>query len=283
MTYAYKQHPDRDHTELVYQCRLPLSTQTLRFLTSLLSAHLKKIGSRWRKLPVGRIAVIGLAALRHDQRLADLAGAVDVSRTTVDRWLKETIDLLAAKAPRLERVLAKIAREGGSVVLLDGSLIPTQRRAGLPIRRRWSAKHKRHGLLGIALTDTRGRLLWTSTARPARGSEITACRHDDLVGRLRAAGLTAIAALGFVGLDDSGPDTDPAVITGYKRPKGKKLPRSPADRRSSRQTGPDNQHEYDITRPRHPRDLHIQDEHNSVTEGFDDPELVQDGPRARSS
>ncbi|MFI9207864.1 transposase family protein [Streptomyces sp. NPDC053253] len=168
--------------------------------------------------------MIGLAALRHDQRLADLAGAVDVSRTTLDRWLKETIDLPAAKAPRLERVLAKIAREGGSVVLLDGSLIPTQRRVGLPIRRRWSAKHKRHGLLGIALTDTRGRLLWTSTARPARGSEITACRHDDLVGRLRAAGLTAIADLGFVGLDDSGPDTDPAVITGYKKRKGKKLP-----------------------------------------------------------
>ncbi|MFB7590252.1 transposase family protein [Streptomyces sp. NPDC056169] len=216
--------PTGDHTELVYQCRLPLSTHTLRFLTSLLSAHLKKIGSRWRKLPVGRIAVIGLAALRHDQRLADLAGAVDVSRTTLDRWLKETIDLLAAKAPRLERVLAKIAREGGSVVLLDGSLIPTQRRAGLPIRRRWSAKHKRHGLLVIALTDTRGRLLWTSTARPARGSEITACRHDDLVGRLRAAGLTAIADLGFVGLDDSGPDTAPAVSTGYKKPKGKKLP-----------------------------------------------------------
>ncbi|MEU7515949.1 transposase family protein [Streptomyces sp. NPDC042898] len=168
--------------------------------------------------------MIGLAALRHDQRLADLAGAVDVSRTTLDLWLKETIDLLVAKAPRLERVLAKIACEGGSVVLLDGSLIPTQRRAGLPIRRRWSAKHKRRGLLGIALTDTRGRLLWTSAARPARGSEITACRHDDLVGRLRAAGLTAIADLGFVGLDDSGPDTDPAVITGYKKPKGKKLP-----------------------------------------------------------
>ncbi|MBR8642188.1 transposase [Streptomyces tuirus] len=214
--------PAGDHTELVYQCRLPLSTQTLTFVTRLLGAHLKKIRSRWRKLPTGRIAVIVLAALRHDQRLADLAGGNHVSRTTVDRWLKEMINLLAAKAPRLERVLAKIARKGGSVVLLDGSLIPTQRRTCLPIRRRWSAKRKRHGLLVIALTDVKGRLLWTSTARPARGSEISACRHDDLVGRLREAGLAAIADLGFVGLDD---DTgDPAVITGYKRPKGKQLP-----------------------------------------------------------
>ncbi len=214
--------PAGDRSELVYQCRLPLSTRTLTFLTGLLSARLKRIRSRWRKLPAGRIAVIVLAALRHDQRLSDLAGGNDVSRTTVDRWLKEMIGLLAAKAPRLERVLAKIAREGGSVVLLDGSLIPTQRRTGLPMRRRWSAKHKRHGLLVIALTDVRGRLLWTSTARPARGSEITACRHDDLVGRLREAGLAAIADLGFVGLDDE--MGDPAVITGYKKPKGKKLP-----------------------------------------------------------
>ncbi|MFF4021148.1 transposase family protein [Streptomyces sp. NPDC001843] len=220
-----KSIPAGEHSELVYQCRLELSTQTLTFLTGLLSAHLKKIRSRWRKRPAGRIAVIVLAALRHDQRLADLASGNDLSRTTVDRWLKEMIDLLAARAPRLERVLAKIAREGGSVVLIDGSLIPTQRRTGHPMKCRWSAKHKRHGLLVIALTDVKGRLLWTSTARPARGSEITACRHDDLVGRLRAAGLAAIADLGFVGLDGGGDDSsDPAVITGYKKPKGKKLP-----------------------------------------------------------
>ncbi|WP_328753016.1 transposase [Streptomyces sp. NBC_00285] len=213
--------PAGDHSEVVHQGRLPLSTQTLRYLTGLLSAHLKKFGSRWRKLPAGRIAVLVLAALRHDQRLSDLAGGNDLSRTTLDRWLKEMTELLAARAPRLQRVRARIAREGGSVVLLDGSLIPTQRRTGLPMRRRWSAKHKRHGLLVIALTDVKGRLLWTSTARPARGSEITACRHDDLVGRLREAGLAAIADLGFVGLDDDA--GDPAAITGYKKPKGKQF------------------------------------------------------------
>jgi hypothetical protein len=154
--------------------RLELSTQTLTFLTGLLSAQLKKIRSRWRKRPAGRIAVIVPAALRHDQRLADLVGGNGLSRTTVDRWLKEMIDLLAARTPKLERVLAKIARVGGSVVLIDGSLIPTQHRTGHPMRRRWSAKHKRHGPLVIALTDVKGRLLWTSSARPARGSEITA-------------------------------------------------------------------------------------------------------------
>ncbi|MDQ0945872.1 hypothetical protein QFZ67_007577 [Streptomyces sp. V1I1] len=57
---------------LVYQCRLPLSTHTLHYLTDLLRRHLKAIRSRWRALPPGRIAVIVLAVLRHDQRLADM-------------------------------------------------------------------------------------------------------------------------------------------------------------------------------------------------------------------
>ncbi|MFG3714588.1 transposase family protein [Micromonospora sp. NPDC049460] len=69
---------------------------------------------------------------------------------------------------------------------------------------------------------SRGGCCGPLTARPARGSEITACRHDDLVGRLREAGLAAIADIGFVGLDDEA--GDPAVITGYKKPKGKKRP-----------------------------------------------------------
>jgi hypothetical protein len=37
--------------------------------------------------------------------------------------------------------------------------------------------HSLHPPPGLA------RLLWTSTARPACGSEITACRHDDLVAQ----------------------------------------------------------------------------------------------------
>jgi hypothetical protein len=41
-------------------------------------------------------------------------------------------------------------------------------------------------------------LLWTSTTRPARGPEITASCHADLVGRLRATGLAVIADLGVV-------------------------------------------------------------------------------------
>ncbi|MFE4337332.1 hypothetical protein ACFRQM_51060 [Streptomyces sp. NPDC056831] len=47
--------------------------------------------------------MIVLAVLRHDQRLADMAGGNNVSESTVRRWRDELITLLAAQAPRLDR------------------------------------------------------------------------------------------------------------------------------------------------------------------------------------
>ncbi|WP_183154743.1 hypothetical protein [Streptomyces shenzhenensis] len=107
-----------------------------------------------------------LAVLRHDQRLADMAGGNHVSATPIRRWRDELNTLLAAKAPRLDRALKKIARRGGEVVLIDGTLIPTQRRTKTANRPNCSGKHHRHGLHVLALTDERGRMIWISAARP---------------------------------------------------------------------------------------------------------------------
>ncbi|MGI5135388.1 hypothetical protein [Streptomyces sp. CA-106110] len=115
--------PARDTETVVYQSSLTLSTATLTLIGDLLRGHLKKIGSRWRKLPPGQIATIVLAVLRHDQRLADMAGGNRISATTVRRWVLEAIELLAARAPRLDRALKKVTRKGGHVVLIDGTLI----------------------------------------------------------------------------------------------------------------------------------------------------------------
>ncbi|MFB7222124.1 hypothetical protein [Streptomyces sp. NPDC056227] len=53
---------------LVYTARLPLSSATLNWLADLIRGRMKRIGSRWRALPAGRIAGIVLAVLRCDQR-----------------------------------------------------------------------------------------------------------------------------------------------------------------------------------------------------------------------
>jgi hypothetical protein len=167
-----------------------------------------------------------LATLRHDHRLADLAGGNGISASTIHRWTWEIITLLAARAPRLDRALAAIGRQGGEVVLLDGTLIPTRRRTGTANRKNYNGKHKKHGLLFLALTDETGNLIWISRARRGAASEITAARHDHLADRLRTAGP---GDLGFTGLD---PDPGgPVIITGWKSTRTSKT--TPAQRQAN--------------------------------------------------
>ncbi|MCX5251395.1 transposase family protein [Streptomyces sp. NBC_00201] len=128
----------------------------------------------------------------------------------------------APPAARLDRALQKIARSGGVVVLLDGTLVRTRRRTGTENRKNFSGKHKAHGLLFLALTDVKGNLIWISAAKPGRSSEITTARHNKITEQLRAAGLGALADLGFVGLDDD-PDDNPVIITGRKATRNHQL------------------------------------------------------------
>ena len=133
------------------------------------------------------------------------------------RWVLEVIRLLAARVPRLDRALQKIARAGGGVVLLDGTLVRTRRRTGSENRKNYSGQHTSHGLLSLALTDEKGNLIRISSARPGRVGEITTARHDEITKHLRATGLGALADPGSVGLDDD-PDDAPVIITGRKSP-----------------------------------------------------------------
>ncbi|MEG8281006.1 transposase family protein [Streptomyces sp. AHA2] len=224
------EEPAENPHALTYQCCLSLSTRTVSHLAGLLRRHLKLIRSRWRILPPGRIAVIVLAVLRHDQRLADMAGGNNVSESTVRRWRDELIGLLAAQAPRLDRALKKVVRQGGEVVLIDGTLIRTRRRTGKADRRNYSGKHRSHGLHFLALTDENGRLIWISAARPGSTHDNTAARHDHILAHLRAAGLGALADLGFRGLDND--ILDPVIVTGYIATRTHKL--TPGQKQANR-------------------------------------------------
>lgn len=229
MTHKY---PAAEGSPLVYQARLPLSTKTLTVVVSALRTYRAAVGSRWRKLPDHTAALIVLAALRHDQRPADLAAGYGISPNTVRRWIGQVITVLAGDAPRLSRVLAAAARAGTEVVLLDGTLIPIARPTDRRRRRaHYSGKHKTFGLLVLALTDPRGNLLWLSAAHPGRTAEITAARRHHIPAHLRAANLGALCDLGFTRLDDQPgrsdtprprghppghPDDQPTIITGRR-------------------------------------------------------------------
>lgn len=227
-----KTNASAEGVSLVYQCKLNLSTSTIVYLADLLRSRLKAIRSPFRSLLPGRIAVLVLAMLRHDQRLLDLAGGSGVPESTLRRWRDEMIGLVAAKAPRLDRALRQIARRGGEVVLIDGTLIPTQRRTGKANRPNYSGKHHRHGLHFLALTDEKGRLIWISAARPGRTHDATAARRDKLVEHLKAAGLGALADLGFLSVDKPENPDDLVIVTGYKATRARKL--TPGQKRANR-------------------------------------------------
>ncbi|MEU8245205.1 transposase family protein [Nonomuraea sp. NPDC048916] len=90
-----------------------------------------------------------------------------------------------------ERAQAGSPSRGGEVVLIDGTLIPTQRRTGTANRPNYSGEHHRHGLHVLALTDERGRMIWISAARPGRTHDITAARRDRILSHPHATTLTS--------------------------------------------------------------------------------------------
>lgn len=116
-----KNQPAEGPQDVVYQVRLPLSKRTIDLVAGLIRRRRNQLGTRWRKLTPGAQAVVLLAVLRHDQRLADMAGGNHVSASTVRRWVLEVLTPLSARAPRLDPALKKIARSGGAVFLLDGA------------------------------------------------------------------------------------------------------------------------------------------------------------------
>ncbi|MGV9936648.1 transposase family protein [Streptomyces olivaceoviridis] len=100
----------------------------------------------------------------------------------------------------------------------------TQRRTGAENRKNYSGRNNCHGLLVIALTDNRGRLLRVSATGPGgpRRSPLAATTNSPPISARPASGPSPTW---FVGLGGSGPDTDPAAITGYKAARHRPLTR----------------------------------------------------------
>ncbi|MGA5069114.1 hypothetical protein ACPB9E_36035 [Streptomyces exfoliatus] len=107
-------------------------------------------------------------------------------------------------------------RRSGLTHTAWSALDPSDERDRLAPRRR--TREPAHGRLDRHRRRARRHLnRWTAVPGRVPG--------DQLIARLRAAGPGAIADLGFVGLGDSGPVADPAVITGYKAARNRPLTR----------------------------------------------------------
>jgi len=182
---------------LFYRAALPLSSRTLNYAAGIIRRHLKATGSRWRKLDPARQALLVLAYLRKGETFADLAAGFGIGRTTAWRYVNETVELLAARAPKLRKAVRDAKRAGHAYVILDGTLIPIDRvAADKPF---YSGKHKKHGMNLQVIASPDGDILWVSGALPGSVHDKKAEWIWGVLDELEKAGLVALADKGYTG------------------------------------------------------------------------------------
>lgn len=180
---------------LVYPSSIDLSSRTLRFLTGRLTARRQEIGTRWRRLPASRQALLALAHLRCGDTYAQLAAGFGIGIATAYRYVREAVETLAALAPSLAEAMRTIRTK--AFVILDGTLLQIDRiAADTPY---YSGKHKRHGMNVQVLTDPFGRLLRASPALPRSTHDLTAARQHGIIEALTEAGLKCWADKAYQG------------------------------------------------------------------------------------
>ncbi len=184
---------------LVYPSSMPVSNRALQVLADALRHRRTAMGSRWRRLPPGRQALLVLAHLRKGETYTALAGGFGVGTTTVFRYIREGIDVLAAVAPTLDQALDVARRK--AFVILDGTLLSIDRigMASGYDRAFFSGKHKRHGVNVQVIADPAGRLVWASPALPGARHDMGAAREHGIIDALNAAGVHTVADTAYQG------------------------------------------------------------------------------------
>jgi len=182
---------------LFYRAALPLSSKTLNYMAGIIRRHRVAIASPWRRLSSGQQALLVLAYLRKGETFALLGAGFEVSTTTAWRYVNETVDLLAARAPKLKKAVRDATDAGHAYVIVDGTLIPIDRVA--KDRPFYSGKHRRHGMNLQVIASPDGDLLWVSGALPGSVHDKRAEWTWGVLAELEAAGLVTLADKGYQG------------------------------------------------------------------------------------
>lgn len=114
---------------VTYSAALPVGEHTVLFLSGLLYAERRRLGTRAGRRSLGcyRQAILILRWLLDGTRISQLAVDNQVSRSTGYTYLHEGLTVLAAHAPNLHSVLLAAKTAGYAHVNIDGTLIKTDR------------------------------------------------------------------------------------------------------------------------------------------------------------
>jgi hypothetical protein len=115
-----------------YRVTLDVPLQLVLFVSRLLGERRREIGTRrgTRALTCWKQAVFTLAWFRDRPDIRRLGQGSGISQATAYRYLNEAIDVLAAQAPSLREALEKATGLGLPYLILDGTLVASDRCAG---------------------------------------------------------------------------------------------------------------------------------------------------------
>ena len=171
---------------LSYRVMLDVPFQLAVFVSGLLADHRRELGTRagTRALTCWKQAVFALAWFRDRPDIRRLGMGFGISQATAYRYKDEAVQVLAAKAPSLREALEKAVEQGLPYLILDGTLVSSDRcadkktsRKGKEIDKWYSGKaHEPAGNVQ-ALAAPGGVPLWVSDVLPGSTHDLTAARE----------------------------------------------------------------------------------------------------------
>ena len=171
---------------LSYRVTLDVPFQLALFVSRLLGEHRREIGTRdgTRALTCWKQAVFALAWFRDRPDIRRLGAGFGISQATAYRYKDEAVVVLAARAPSLREALDQAVEQGLPYLILDGTLISSDRcadkktsRKGREIDKWYSGKaHEPAGNVQ-ALSAPGGVPLWVSDVLPGSTHDLTAARE----------------------------------------------------------------------------------------------------------
>ena len=176
---------------LSYRVILDVPLPLVLFVSGLLAAHRREIGTRdgTRALTCWKQAVFALAWFRDRPDIRRLGAGFGISQATAYRYKDEAVEVLAAKAPTLRETLDKAIDQGLPYLILDGTLISSDRCADKKTSRKgreidkWYSGKAHHPAGNVqALAAPRGVPLWVSDVLPGSTHDLTAARELVLPG-----------------------------------------------------------------------------------------------------
>jgi len=171
---------------LSYRVTLDVPLPLAVFVSRLLADHRRELGTRdgTRALTCWKQAVFALAWFRDRPDIRRLGAGFGISQATAYRYKDEAVEVLAVQAPTLRQALDKAVEQGLPYLILDGTLVSSDRCAdkktskkGREIDKWYSGKaHEPAGNVQ-ALTAPRGVPLWVSDVLPGSTHDLTAARE----------------------------------------------------------------------------------------------------------